>query len=178
MHHPTAWPMTSRMHTDISPGQWQPWTAVSPLLGLINNFFFVLPTKPPCYAGYVTTDHCDASCPLAIWCRYAFSVKSNRCAQQASASRQVYEILISYPDLPRPRKTEWDLGTRLMKSSPEWGGLHHSWAKNSGDLIPPVSIKPLAFGREISLDLQRPTNLTTSTWSLSSLRWLPFPSPQ
>ena len=117
--------MTSRMHTDISPGQWQPWTAVSPLLGLINNFFFVLPTKPPCYAGYVTTDHCDASCPLAIWCRYAFSVKSNRCAQQASASRQVYEILISYPDLPRPRKTEWDLGTRLMKSSPEEDYIIH-----------------------------------------------------
>ena len=31
---------TSRMHTDISPGQWQLW-AVSPLLGLIsNNIFF------------------------------------------------------------------------------------------------------------------------------------------
>ena len=27
---------TSRMCTAISPGQWQPWTAVSPLLGLIR----------------------------------------------------------------------------------------------------------------------------------------------
>ena len=27
---------TSRMRTAISPGQWQPWTAVSPLLGLIT----------------------------------------------------------------------------------------------------------------------------------------------
>ena len=27
---------TLRMHTTISPGRWQPWTAVSPLLGLIS----------------------------------------------------------------------------------------------------------------------------------------------
>ena len=27
---------TSRMRTAISPGQWQSWTAVSPLLGLIS----------------------------------------------------------------------------------------------------------------------------------------------
>ena len=27
---------TLRMRTTISPGQWQPWTAVSPLLGLIS----------------------------------------------------------------------------------------------------------------------------------------------
>ena len=27
---------TSNMHTAMSPGQWQPWTAVSPLLGLIS----------------------------------------------------------------------------------------------------------------------------------------------
>ena len=28
--------ITLRMRTTISPGQWQPWTAVSPLLGLIS----------------------------------------------------------------------------------------------------------------------------------------------
>ena len=28
--------ITLRMSTAISPGQWQPWTAVSPLLGLIS----------------------------------------------------------------------------------------------------------------------------------------------
>ena len=28
---------TLRMRTTISPGQWQPWAAVSPLLGLIRR---------------------------------------------------------------------------------------------------------------------------------------------
>ena len=31
----------SHMRTTISPGQWQPWTAVSPLLGLIKVVFVV-----------------------------------------------------------------------------------------------------------------------------------------
>ena len=36
IHQPTAWLSTSHMRTAISRGQWQPWTAVSPLLGLIS----------------------------------------------------------------------------------------------------------------------------------------------
>ena len=33
IHQLTALASTSRMRTAISPGQWQSWTAVSPLLG-------------------------------------------------------------------------------------------------------------------------------------------------
>ena len=36
IHQLTALASTSRMRTGISPGQWQSWTAVSPLLGLIS----------------------------------------------------------------------------------------------------------------------------------------------
>ena len=38
-HQPTVWDglaSTLRMRTIILPGQWQPWTAVSALLGLIS----------------------------------------------------------------------------------------------------------------------------------------------
>ena len=111
---PTAWliPHACRQIYHPGSGSRGPFR---PYCGSSGIFFFAAsplsraPDKPPCYAGYVTTDHCDASCPLIIWCRYAFSVKSNWCARQASASRsrQVYEI--------QPG-----------------GGLHHPWAKNSG----------------------------------------------
>ena len=33
-YHPRGMANTVRMRTTISPGQWQPWTVVSPLLGL------------------------------------------------------------------------------------------------------------------------------------------------
>ena len=36
IHQLTTLASTSRMRTAISPGQWQSWTAVSPLLGLIS----------------------------------------------------------------------------------------------------------------------------------------------
>ena len=35
-YHPRGMANTVRMRTTILPGQWQPWTAVSPLLGLIS----------------------------------------------------------------------------------------------------------------------------------------------
>jgi len=52
---------TSRMRTAISPGQWQPWTAVSPLLGLImqhgiSSRRFYEWTKPCFHGCYYLVD--------------------------------------------------------------------------------------------------------------------------
>ena len=35
-HQPTAWPVPYACAQPYHPGQWQPWTAVSTLLGLIS----------------------------------------------------------------------------------------------------------------------------------------------
>ena len=101
LHHPHSMASTIHMYTAISPRKWQPWTAVSSLLGLINQ-------------------HGIASGPCMIW-KPCFrcpllprQVKQHSCKHQLNR-KHVGTIAVGWwPHSSPPKACIWRTGLTFL----------------------------------------------------------------